>query len=73
MERDLLTLIHRWNSGQVLQSTSWSSPYLKTLEVADIPGAAYKAVVLLRQQILPLSRASDNRRYCSCYERQSVS
>jgi phage-related tail fiber protein len=29
-------------AGQVLQS-SWSSPYLKTLEMTDIPGAAYKA------------------------------
>jgi hypothetical protein len=40
-------------AGQVLQSAA-GAPIWKTLEMTDIPGAAYKAtVVLLRQQILP--------------------
>jgi hypothetical protein len=53
MEQDLLTLIHRWNSRTSITIHSWSSPIWKTLEMTDIPGAAYILVVLLRQQILP--------------------
>jgi phage-related tail fiber protein len=41
MEQDLLTLIHR-NSRTSITIRSWSSPW-KTLEMTDIPGAAYKA------------------------------
>jgi hypothetical protein len=43
MEQDLLTLIHGGNSRTSITIRSWSSPYLKTLEMTDIPGAAYKA------------------------------
>jgi hypothetical protein len=51
---DLLTLIHQWNSRTVLQSAAGAAPIWKTLEMTDIPGAAYRLlVVLLRQQILP--------------------
>jgi hypothetical protein len=45
MEQDLLTLIHRGNSRTSITIRSWSSPYLKTLEMTDIPGAAYKATL----------------------------
>jgi hypothetical protein len=50
-------------AGQVLQSAA-EQPHFKTLEMTDIPGAAYKVNVLLRQQIHTLS-GFDNRRYCS--------
>jgi hypothetical protein len=42
MEQDLLTLYTGGNS-RTITIRSWSSPYLKTLEMTDIPGAAYKA------------------------------
>jgi hypothetical protein len=47
---------------------------LKTLEMTDIPGAAYKATCRVASTAnITTFRASDNRRYCSCCERQSVS
>jgi hypothetical protein len=54
MEQDLLTLIHRWNSRTSITTAAGAAPIWKTLEMTDIPGAAYKATLsLLRQQILP--------------------
>jgi hypothetical protein len=43
MEQDLLTLIPVGIAGQVLQSAAGAAPIWKTLEMTDIPGAAYKA------------------------------
>jgi hypothetical protein len=60
-------------AGQVLQSAAGAA-YLKTLEMTDIPGAAYKATCRVASTAnITTFRASDNRRYCSCCERQSVS
>jgi hypothetical protein len=59
-------------AGQVLQSAAGAAPIWKTLEMTDIPGAAYKATCF-DSKYYHAFRASDNRRYCSCCERQSVS
>jgi hypothetical protein len=61
-------------AGQVLQSAAGAAPIWKTLEMTDIPGAAYKATCRVASTAnYHAFRASDNRRYCSCCERQSVS
>jgi hypothetical protein len=73
MEQDLL---HLYTGGNPTSITirSWSSPIWKTLEMTDIPGAAYKATCRVASTAnITTFRASDNRRYCSCCERQSVS
>jgi hypothetical protein len=41
MEQDLLTLIHRWEPDKY--NPQLEQPIWKTLEMTDIPGAAYKA------------------------------
>jgi hypothetical protein len=70
----LLTLIHRWNSRTSITITAGAAPIWKTLEMTDIPGAAYKATCRVAStKYYHAFRASDNRRYCSCCERQSVS
>jgi hypothetical protein len=63
-EQDLLTLTPVI-AGQVLQP-QLSSPIWKTLEMTDIPGAAYKVTCRVASTaILPRFQGSDNRRYCS--------
>jgi hypothetical protein len=59
-------------AGQVLQSAAGAAPIWKTLEMTDIPGAFITCRVASTANITTF-RASDNRRYCSCCERQSVS
>jgi hypothetical protein len=61
-------------AGQVLSAAAGAAPIWKTLEMTDIPGAAYKATCRVAStKYYHAFRASDNRRYCSCCERQSVS
>jgi hypothetical protein len=60
-------------AGQVLQSAAGAAPIWKTLEMTDIPGAAYKATCRCFDSKYYHAFRVDNRRYCSCCERQSVS